>query len=185
MGASCSTSAASVHAGVAPDDNPAVPHYYDAWAAFTQPRKIQALERWPDGTLYEPWATDEDAGDVVKTLRGKPVVLSELFAGKRTVLVGLPGAFTPNCSRVHLPQYIQHADDFYAAGIDQIVVMVANDPCVVQAWSDATNARAAGIRIMSDRNCDVAQVSAQGFICRLPDAFDLASATLAAHGPRA
>jgi peroxiredoxin len=70
----------------------------------------------------------------------------------------MPGAFTPNCTRVHLPQYVSHANDFYSAGVDQIIVMVANDACVVAAWADAAGCASAGIRVLSDRECAVAKV---------------------------
>jgi peroxiredoxin len=32
----------------------------------------------------------------------------ELFAGKKVVVFGLPGAFTPTCSAAHLPGYVVH-----------------------------------------------------------------------------
>ncbi len=34
------------------------------------------------------------------------VVLSELAAGKKLVIFGVPGAFTPGCSKTHLPGYV-------------------------------------------------------------------------------
>lgn len=117
----------------------------DPWAPLVQSRKIRPLERWPEGTLYEPWAPEEEPDDMLELLRGRPIPIGSLFAGKRTVLVGMPGAFTPNCSRVHLPQYVKHAADFFAAGVDQIIVMVANDTCVVRSWSEANCAKAARV----------------------------------------
>ena len=33
----------------------------------------------------------------------EPVKTGELFAKGRTVLFGVPGAFTPGCDRIHLP----------------------------------------------------------------------------------
>ena len=51
----------------------------------------------------------------------------ELFAGKKVVLVSVPGAFTPTCSKGHLPGYITQADDLGAAGVDTIACMAVND----------------------------------------------------------
>ena len=155
---SCSSRPNSAHPDVEPKEAPVAPRHLDPWAPFALSRKIRPLERWPDGTLFEPWAPDETPDDMLELLRGRPVPLGPLFAGKRTVLVGMPGAYTPNCSRVHLPQYVKHAPEFYAAGVDQIIVMVANDTCVVRSWSEENRAQAARVRIMTDRNCDVAMV---------------------------
>ena len=35
----------------------------------------------------------------------KDVTTDELFKGKTVVVFSLPGAFTPTCSRTHLPRY--------------------------------------------------------------------------------
>ena len=37
------------------------------------------------------------------------VAAPALFAGRRVVLFGVPGAFTPTCSNVHLPGFVAHA----------------------------------------------------------------------------
>ena len=58
----------------------------------------------------------------------------ELFAGKKVVLVSVPGAFTPTCSKGHLPGYITQADDLGAAGVDTIACMAVNDVFVMDAW---------------------------------------------------
>lgn len=62
---------------------------------------------------------------------------AELFAGKRAVLFGLPGAFTPACSDAHLPGFLRHADAIRDRGIDLIACMAVNDPFVMAAWADA------------------------------------------------
>lgn len=58
----------------------------------------------------------------------------ELFAGKKVVLVSVPGAFTPTCSMNHLPGYVEHADAFDAKGVDTIACMAVNDVFVMAAW---------------------------------------------------
>eukprot|EP01040_Poterioochromonas_malhamensis_P007879 gene7879-8518_t len=37
---------------------------------------------------------------------GKKFTTEEIFAGKKVVLFGVPGAFTPGCNKTHLPGYI-------------------------------------------------------------------------------
>lgn len=64
----------------------------------------------------------------------KPVSTSELFDGKKVVLFGLPGAFTPTCSAKHLPGYIENADALKAKGVDTIACMSVNDAFVMGAW---------------------------------------------------
>jgi peroxiredoxin len=57
-----------------------------------------------------------------------------LLKGKKVVLFGLPGAFTPVCSANHLPGFVAKADDLKAKGIDEIACISVNDPFVMQAW---------------------------------------------------
>jgi peroxiredoxin len=64
----------------------------------------------------------------------------ELFAGKKTVLFAVPGAFTPTCSQAHLPGYVVKADELLAKGVDQIVCLSVNDAFVMNAWGQQQNA---------------------------------------------
>ncbi len=77
------------------------------------------------------------------------VDLSTLTAGKRVVIFAVPGAFTPTCTKSHMPSFIETADQFAAKGVDLICVSV-NDPFVTDAWAKATGADTAGIAVLSD-----------------------------------
>jgi peroxiredoxin len=58
----------------------------------------------------------------------------ELFAGRKTLLFGVPGAFTPTCSNKHLPGYITHMAEFERRNIT-VMCLAVNDAYVMQAWA--------------------------------------------------
>ena len=58
-----------------------------------------------------------------------------LFEGKKVVIFGLPGAFTPTCSSQQLPGFEQSYNDFRQAGIDDVYCITVNDSFVCNAWS--------------------------------------------------
>ena len=59
-----------------------------------------------------------------------------LFAGKKVVLVSVPGAYTPTCSMNHLPGFVTLADEIAAKGVDTIACMAVNDVFVMAAWGE-------------------------------------------------
>lgn len=59
---------------------------------------------------------------------------NDIFKGKRVVLFGLPGAFTPTCSAQHLPGFVKHAEAIKAMRVDSIVCLAVNDAFVMGAW---------------------------------------------------
>lgn len=77
----------------------------------------------------------------------------ELFAGKKVLLVSVPGAFTPTCSMHHLPGIIAHAEQIRAKGVDQIACMAVNDAFVMSAWGDALGAKGK-VLMLSDGSGD-------------------------------
>ncbi len=81
------------------------------------------------------------------------ITTDEIFAGRKVVLFGVPGAFTPTCSMNHLPGYLEHGDAIRAKGVDTIAVVAANDVHVMNAWRKSVEA---GDRILflADGNAD-------------------------------
>ena len=60
--------------------------------------------------------------------------------GQRTGSFSVPGAFTKTCSDRHLPEFIKHRKKFAEKGIDEVVCIAVNDPHVMHAWSQQSNA---------------------------------------------
>ena len=67
-----------------------------------------------------------------------PRTSDQIFPGKRVVLIGVPGAFTPTCSMNHLPPFIEQAGEIKAKGVDEILVTGVNDVFVMGAWAKHT-----------------------------------------------
>lgn len=63
------------------------------------------------------------------------VTSDAFFAARRVMLVCMPGAFTPTCSREHLPGYVQMSDRLRKQGL-AVVCMTVNDPFVAWAWAE-------------------------------------------------
>ena len=67
---------------------------------------------------------------------GEPIKknIENILKNKKTVIFGLPGAYTSVCSAKHLPGYVKSSEKFKQKGVDQIVCMSVNDPFVMNAW---------------------------------------------------
>jgi peroxiredoxin len=70
----------------------------------------------------------------------KPLTTAEVFAGKKVVLFSVPGAFTPTCSKHHLPGYVKQADDLKSRGVSSIACLAVNDVFVMDAWAKSQGA---------------------------------------------
>jgi peroxiredoxin len=80
----------------------------------------------------------------------------DLFKGRKVVLFGVPGAFTPTCHKNHLPGYLAKAGEFKAKGVDAVAVVAVNDVFVMNAWAKDTGG-AGVIEFLSDGNGDFAR----------------------------
>jgi len=86
----------------------------------------------------------------------KPKTTDEVFKGKKVVLFAVPGAFTPTCSKNHLPGFVKNAETIMGKGVDAIAVTSVNDPFVQDAWkkqSDPDNK----IEFLADGSADFAK----------------------------
>ena len=79
------------------------------------------------------------------------VPLERLLAGRRAIIIGVPGAFTPVCSQRHVPEFVRKADILKASGFDMILCVSANDPWTLAAWSQQVDPQGK-LRFLSDGN---------------------------------
>jgi peroxiredoxin len=92
----------------------------------------------------------------VMTAEGpKPKTTDEVFGGKKVVLFAVPGAFTPTCSKNHLPGFVTNAAAIKAKGIETIAVTGVNDVFVMDAWKKAAGSD--DIEFLADGSADFAK----------------------------
>lgn len=92
----------------------------------------------------------------------KPITTDEIFRGKRVVLVGVPGAFTPTCHKNHVPGFVQQAEEIRAKNVDTIAVTAVNDHWVMHNWSEASGG-AGKLVFLADNNAEFAKAIGLAF----------------------
>jgi len=70
----------------------------------------------------------------------KPVSSAEVLGKGKVVLFAVPGAFTPGCSKVHLPGFVQRFNELKAKGATSVACISVNDPWVMDAWKQSQGA---------------------------------------------
>ena len=104
-----------------------------------------------DFILAGGFATSPDQEDE----RDQHYSTSHYFSGKKALLIGLPGAFTPTCTVQMLPDYELLFDKFNAIGIDVIYCTSVNDDYVMEAWARAEKIEK--IEMLPDGNGELAE----------------------------
>lgn len=102
-------------------------------------------DRVPDVELK---MVDDNRTELVRT--------AEVLGKGKVVLFGVPGAFTPTCSDVHLPGFIVRGDDLRAKGVDRIFCTSVNDAFVMSAWA-RSHAAEGRVSMLADGNADFAR----------------------------
>lgn len=64
----------------------------------------------------------------------------EVFKGRKVALFAVPGAFTPTCTNLHMPSFVNNIDAIKAKGVSTVAVTAVNDIFVMEAWKKATGA---------------------------------------------
>jgi len=107
---------------------------------------IKIGDRIPDATLTESTEFGESC-----PIAPQPVSVADATRGKRVVIFGLPGAYTPTCSAKHVPGYVQHLVDLKAKKVDEVWCVAHNDGYVMAAWG--RDQKAIGkVRMLGDGN---------------------------------
>ena len=110
---------------------------------------IKIGDSLPDATLTE----STEFGEACPVNPDKHSA-AELAKGKRIVIFGLPGAFTPTCSAKHVPGYLSHLGDLKAKGVDEVWCISVNDGYVMAAWG--RDQKAIGkIRFLGDGSAEL------------------------------
>jgi peroxiredoxin len=93
----------------------------------------------------------------VMTAEGpKPKTTDEIFKGKKVALFAVPGAFTPTCSNLHVPSFLNNLAAFKAKGVDTIAVTAVNDAFVMKQWAEKTGGDGK-IDFLADGSADFAK----------------------------
>jgi peroxiredoxin len=110
---------------------------------------IKVGDRLPAGTLQEFFDVEKDGC----AIGPNPVKVEDLTRGKKVVIFGLPGAFTPTCSAKHVPGYVANAEKLKAKGVDTIACMSVNDAFVMGAWGREQKSDGK-VRMLADGSAD-------------------------------
>ena len=106
---------------------------------------IKVGDKLPEGTVTE-MIEQETPGC---TIGPNNFNVSDLTKGKRVVIFGVPGAFTPTCSAKHVPSYVANHDQLRAKKVDEVWCVAVNDAFVMGAWG--RDQKAGGkVRMMAD-----------------------------------
>src|SRR4029077_6939020 len=94
--------------------------------SFQDAPMIKIGEALPDANLMETVEFGEAC-----PVPPKPISVAAAAKGKRLVIFGLPGAYTPTCSAKHVPGYVTNLDALKARGVDEVWCVSVNDGYVM------------------------------------------------------
>ena len=106
---------------------------------------IKVGDKLPDGALKEFIETEQPGC----AIGPNEFQVGKLAKGRKLVIFGLPGAFTPTCSAQHVPSYLEHFAALKGKGVDEIWCISVNDAFVMGAWGREEKA-IGKIRMMAD-----------------------------------
>ena len=77
--------------------------------------------------------------DIDKEYKHKEISTNEIFNKGKVILFGLQGAFTPGCSKKHLPSFLGSTEELKRKNISKVFCISINDPFVMEAWGKSYN----------------------------------------------
>lgn len=110
---------------------------------------ISVGQALPNATLYE-FIEEETPGCAVGP---NAFSVSDMVKGKKIIIFGLPGAYTPTCSAKHVPGYVDHVAALKAKGIDEVWCISVNDAFVMGSWGRELGTRGK-VRMFGDGNAE-------------------------------
>ena len=110
---------------------------------------IRVGEHIPDASLSE----STEFGDACP-VPPKTVSVAEAAKGKRIVIFGLPGAYTPTCSAKHVPGYVKNLAALKAKKVDEVWCVAVNDGYVMAAWGKEQGA-IGKVRMLGDGSAEL------------------------------
>ena len=69
----------------------------------------------------------------------KKIDILSLCKNNKTIILGMPGAFTKTCSTLHLPGYVKNYEQALKKEVTKIICISVNDPNVMKAWGENQN----------------------------------------------
>ena len=69
----------------------------------------------------------------------KQIDILSLCKNNKTIILGMPGAFTKTCSTLHLPGYVKNYEQALKKEVTKIICISVNDPNVMKAWGENQN----------------------------------------------
>ena len=87
------------------------------------------------------------------SIESKDVSSREMFKGKKSLVVALPGAYTPTCTSKQLPGFEKLYDEFKKHGIDEIYCLSVNDAFVMYNWAKSLDVK--NVKMLPDGNADL------------------------------
>src|SRR5210317_406277 len=109
-----------------------------------------SVSRVPD-VIFKTRVRDESVGGD-NPFRWQDVSSEEIFAGRRVVVLALPGAFTPTCSSTHLPGFEKHYQEFKELGVDEVYCLSVNDAFSMFQWAKQLGVE--NVKMLPDGNAD-------------------------------
>lgn len=108
------------------------------------------LSTIPD-VIFKTRVRDETIGGE-NPFRWQDVSTDDIFKDKKIVVLGLPGAYTPTCSSMHLPGFVAKYRDLIEQGVNEVYCLSVNDAFVMYQWSKHLNIT--NVKMLPDGNGD-------------------------------